>query len=335
MQLDGDHALPPPPQMVPVQKMKDQSLMLQRMEDLIREKQKEIVSALEEVDGTKFRIDEWERPNGGGGGRTCVMQDGNVFEKAGVNISIVHGKLNKKAIEDMRQNHKNLASDADSLNFYVLGLSMVMHPKNPMAPTVHMNCRYFETIKPDGTSKSAWFGGGSDLTPTYLFEEDATHFHKTLKEACDEHDDTYYPRFKKWCDEYFHVKHRGEARGIGGIFFDDLDQDAVEPEQAFAFVKSTVDSFLPAYIPIIKKRKDFPFTEAEKQWQQVRRGRYVEFNLVHDRGTAFGLHVPGSRVESILMTMPATAQWVYMHEPTVGSREQELLDALREPREWI
>ncbi|GKT58342.1 coproporphyrinogen III oxidase [Colletotrichum tofieldiae] len=310
--------------------------MRTRMELFIRQKQQEIISALEKVDGTNFRTDEWERPDGGGGGRTCVLQDGNVFEKAGVNISIVHGKLNRAAIEEMRQTHKHLATDDEEMEFYALGLSMVVHPRNPMAPTVHMNGRYFETVRSDGSAQTAWFGGGSDLTPSYLFDDDAEHFHRTLKQACDEHDPEYYPRFKQWCDEYFNIKHRGERRGIGGIFFDDLDQDFVDPEKAFAFVQSAMNAFLPAYIPIVEKRKDVPFNDEEKEWQQIRRGRYVEFNLVHDRGTAFGLNVPGSRVESILISLPTTAQWRYMHdEPDPGSREGTLLGVLRSPKEWV
>ncbi|KAL0943483.1 coproporphyrinogen III oxidase [Colletotrichum truncatum] len=313
-----------------------QQPMRLRMESFIRKKQKDIISALEQVDGNAFRTDEWERPNNGGGGRTCVLQDGNVFEKAGVNISIVHGKLNRAAIEEMRQNHANLATNASELNFCALGLSMVVHPKNPMAPTVHMNGRYFETVQVDGSLQTAWFGGGSDLTPSYLFEEDAEHFHKTLKAACDDHDAGYYPKFKKWCDEYFNIKHRAESRGIGGIFFDDLDESFGDPERVFAFVQSTINAFVPAYIPIVEKRKNMSFNEKEKEWQQVRRGRYVEFNLVHDRGTAFGLNVPGSRVESILISLPMTAQWRYMHaEPEAESQEGKLLAVLRNPREWV
>ncbi|KAK2044895.1 coproporphyrinogen III oxidase [Colletotrichum somersetense] len=310
--------------------------MRTRMELFIGRKQQEIISKLEEVDGTRFRTDEWERPDNGGGGRTCVLQDGKVLEKAGVNISIVHGKLNRAAIEEMRQNHKNLPSDDQELEFYALGLSMVVHPRNPMAPTVHMNGRYFETVRSDGLAQTAWFGGGSDLTPSYLFNDDAEHFHRTLKKACDEHDLAYYPRFKEWCDEYFNIKHRSERRGIGGIFFDDLDEDYVDPKEGFAFVKSAMDAFLPAYIPIVEKRKDMPFNDKEKEWQQIRRGRYVEFNLVHDRGTAFGLNVPGSRVESILVSLPTTAQWRYTHdEPEPDSPEWKLLEVLREPKEWI
>ncbi|KAF6813230.1 coproporphyrinogen III oxidase [Colletotrichum sojae] len=251
-----------------------QKPMRLRMEDYIRRKQKEIVAALEEVDGATFRTDSWSRPNNGGGGVTRVLQDGNVFEEAGVNISIVHGKLNKAAAEEMRQNHKNVATDDEQLlDFYALGLSMVVHPKNPMAPTVHMNGRYFETARADGSSRTAWFGGGSDLTPSYLFEEDAEHFHATLKAACDEHD--------------------AATAGSGAV-------------------------------------------SGEKEWQQVRRGRYVEFNLVYDRGTAFGLNVPGLRVESILISLPVTAQWRYMHdEPEADSREGKLLAVLRIPKAWV
>ncbi|KAK8086479.1 coproporphyrinogen III oxidase [Apiospora phragmitis] len=281
---------------------------------------KDIVFALEQIDGNRFKTDEWKRPNGGGG-TSCVLQDGNVFEKAGVNISVVYGTLTKGGIAAMRQNHKNV-KDVDNLDFYALGLSLVLHPHNPMAPTVHMNCRYFETMNPDGTPQATWFGGGSDLTPAY-------------PEACDKHDKEYYPRYKAWCDDYFNNKHRGERRGIGGIFFDDLDEDVVDTQNGFAFVRSVLDSFLPSYLPILEKRKDVPFTVKEKEWQQIRRGRYVEFNLVHDRGTAFGLNTPGSRVESILISLPRTAQWAYMHEPEPKSRESRLLEVLREPKEWV
>lgn len=300
------------------------------MERYIRQKQKDIVAAIEKLDGTLFQIDEWERPEGGGG-RTCVLQDGKVFEKAAVNISIVHGKLNEAAIETMRADHASLskAAGASQVKFQVLGLSMIMHPRNPMAPTVHMNCRYFETRWSDG--EAAWFGGGTDLSPAYLFEEDAMHFHKTLRGACDPYDSGFYPRFKAWCDEYFTNKHRNEGRGIGGIFFDDLDGDL---EHAFAFVRSSTDCFLSAYLPIIHRRKDAPFNDKQKEWQQLRRGRYVEFNLVHDRGTAFGLNVPGSRVESILVSLPLSAQWRYQFEPEPGSPEQKLVDVLRTPKKW-
>ncbi|PHH79199.1 hypothetical protein CDD82_2543 [Ophiocordyceps australis] len=312
----------------------DTSPMRLRMEKFIKEQQQLIVSELERVDGKRFRKDEWTRPNGGGG-TTCVLQDGNVFEKAGVGISVVYGSLPKPAILKMRADHKTLDPTVESLDFFAAGLSMVLHPKNPMAPTVHLNYRYFETANPDGSSQAWWFGGGSDLTPSYLFDEDAIHFHKTLKDVCDAHDKTYYPRFKKWCDEYFFNKHRGECRGIGGIFFDDLDESERDQENTFAFIQDCLRSFLPSYLPILERRKDMPFTEKDKEWQQIRRGKYVEFNLVHDRGTAFGLNTPGSRVESILMSLPLTATWKYMHEPDPKSREQRLVDVVKNPKDWV
>ncbi|APA05984.1 hypothetical protein sscle_01g007540 [Sclerotinia sclerotiorum 1980 UF-70] len=311
----------------------ENSPMRLRMEEFIKQQQKEIVHELEQVDGKKFRVDTWNREHGGGG-ISCVLQDGNVFEKAGVNISVVYGTLPRAAIDKMRANHKSIAPDVQSLDFFAAGLSMVLHPVNPMAPTVHLNYRYFETENSDGSPAAWWFGGGTDLTPSYLFDEDAIHFHKTIKEACDSHDKEYYPRFKKWCDNYFSNKHRGETRGVGGIFFDDLEEGK-DQENLFAFAQSCLKAFLPSYLPIINKRKDMPFTEKEKEWQQIRRGRYVEFNLVHDRGTAFGLNTPSARVESILMSLPLTASWRYMYEPEKGSREQRLVDVLREPREWV
>ncbi|KLU91977.1 coproporphyrinogen III oxidase [Magnaporthiopsis poae ATCC 64411] len=315
-----------------------QSPMRLRMEEFIKEQQRVIVQGLEEVDGTKFRVDEWQRKEGGGG-ITCVLQDGKVFEKAGVGVSVVYGSLPKPAIEKMRANHKNIAGGSDvipdKLDFFAAGLSLVIHPSNPMAPTVHLNYRYFETANPDGSSGAWWFGGGADLTPAYLFDEDAVHFHRTLKDVCDKHDKTYYPRFKKWCDEYFFNKHRGESRGIGGIFFDDLDESVSDRENTFAFIQDGLRAFLPSYVPIVNRRKDMPFTDEEKEWQQLRRGKYVEFNLVHDRGTAFGLNSPGARVESILMSLPRTASWAYMHEPAPKSREARLTEILRNPKEWV
>jgi len=305
-----------------------------RMEAFIKEEQKEIVQQLEKLDGKKFRTDTWAR-DAGGGGISCVLQDGNVFEKAGVNISIVYGTLPKAAIATMRANHKKIDTSLDSLPFFAAGLSMVLHPHNPMAPTVHLNYRYFETENPDGTINTWWFGGGTDLTPSYLFEADANHFHKTIKAACDKHDKAYYPRFKDWCDKYFFNKHRNESRGIGGIFFDDLDEQEKDQEQTFQFVQSCLKAFLPSYMPIIMRRKDMPYTEQQKLWQQIRRGRYVEFNLVHDRGTAFGLSTPSARVESILMSLPLTASWRYMYEPERGSQEEKLVKVLQRPRDWI
>lgn len=310
------------------------SPMRLRMEDFILKQQKIIVKELEKIDGKKFRVDTWSR-DAGGGGVSCVLQEGNVFEKAGVNISVIYGTLPKAAVAKMRINHQKMETNLDPLPFFAAGLSMVLHPANPMAPTVHLNYRYFETENADGNCGTWWFGGGTDLTPSYLFDEDAIHFHKTIKAACDLHDKSYYPRFKEWCDTYFSNKHRGESRGVGGIFFDDLDDQEKDQENTFEFVQDCLKAFLPSYIPIIKKRKDMPYTQKEKEWQQIRRGRYVEFNLVHDRGTAFGLHTPNARVESILMSLPLTAQWRYMYEPEKGSREQRLVDILRMPREWV
>jgi coproporphyrinogen III oxidase len=223
-----------------------------KMEDMIKEKQKEIVAVLEQVDGNKFLVDTWKRA-AGGGGISCVLQDGNVFEKAGVNISVVYGDLQPKQIQQMRAEHKSLGIADESKDFFAAGLSMVLHPHNPNAPTVHLNYRYFEIINKDGTPDAWWFGGGTDLTPSYLFDEDAIHFHKTLKRACDRHDPSYYKRFKEWCDRYFFNAHRNERRGIGGIFFDDLDEK--DPEQLLTFVTDCLGSFIPAYLPIIQKRK--------------------------------------------------------------------------------
>ncbi|KAI9716981.1 MAG: Coproporphyrinogen-III oxidase [Chrysothrix sp. TS-e1954] len=312
----------------------ENSSMRLRMEAFVKEQQSNIVAELEKIDGGKFRVDTWDRMQGGGG-ISCVLQDGVVFEKAGVNTSVVYGSLPRPAILKMRANHKALDPDVESLGFFAAGLSMVLHPRNPMAPTVHLNYRYFETINDDGTTNAWWFGGGTDLTPNYLFDEDAIHFHRTIKDACDKHDRDYYPRFKKWCDEYFSVKHRGETRGLGGIFFDDLDEGEKDQENLFAFVQDCAKAFLPSYLPILAKRMNMPYSEQERAWQQLRRGRYVEFNLVHDRGTSFGLNTPGARIESILMSLPLTARWQYMHEPQPGSREDRLTNVLRTPVDWI
>ncbi len=329
------------------------------MEALIQEHQNRIVFALENVDGKKFRRDQWNRSHGGGG-VSCVLQDGNVFEKAGVNTSVVYGELPRSAIEKMRADHKCFVDpNIEKLNFFAAGISLVLHPQNPMAPTVHLNYRYFETSDPrdpinaTGTAQQNWwFGGGTDLTPSYLFQEDAQHFHKTLKAACDKHDKSYYPKFKKWCDEYFWIPHRNESRGIGGIFFDDLDETAQPTakdarEENFQFCVSGLEAFLPSYLPILKRRTDMPYLPQHKQWQQIRRGRYVEFNLVNDRGTSFGLRTPGARIESILMSLPLTARWEYMNpvcgtgldvrteiDDTTSEKEREVIQVLRQPRDW-
>ncbi len=295
-----------------------------RVVDVVLNAQDEIMGAISELDGTEYREDIWHRP-GGGGGRSRVLQGGNVFEKAGVGASVVFGELSPEAAAKMGG-----GTEIEDLSFFATGISLVFHPHNPMAPTVHANYRYFE--RGDGsTPGSWWFGGGADLTPSYLFEEDAVHFHSVLKGACDDVDEAFYPRFKKWCDEYFYIRHRKECRGVGGIFYDNLhDRDR---EELLGFMKGNASAFLPAYMPIIERRKDEPFTEAHKEWQQIRRGRYVEFNLVWDRGTAFGLRTDG-RIESILMSLPLTARWEYDHRPAADTPEGEMLEVLESPREW-
>ncbi|XP_029355308.1 oxygen-dependent coproporphyrinogen-III oxidase, mitochondrial [Echeneis naucrates] len=305
--------------------------MRTRMEMLIMETQADFCRALQEVDGGVFKVDRWERKEGGGG-ISCVMQDGKVFEKAGVNVSVVFGNLTEEAARQMRSRGKVLKGKDGKLPFCAMGVSSVIHPKNPHIPTVHFNYRYFEIEEEDGT-KQWWFGGGTDLTPIYVNKEDAFHFHNTLKEACDKHHSQYYPDFKKWCDRYFYIRHRGETRGIGGIFFDDLDTPS--QEAAFQFVRSCARTVVPCYLPIVYKHLNDSFTDEEKDWQQVRRGRYVEFNLVYDRGVKFGLATPGSRIESILMSLPLTARWEYMHEPAKGTLEAEMLEVLQNPKEWV
>lgn len=306
--------------------------MKTKMELLIMETQAQVCRALAQVDGVAdFSVDRWERKEGGGG-ITCVLQDGRVFEKAGVSVSVVHGNLSEDAAKQMRGRGKVLKVKDGKLPFIAMGVSSVIHPKNPHAPTMHFNYRYFEIEEADGDTHW-WFGGGCDLTPTYLNQEDAVHFHRTLKEACDQHGPDIYPKYKKWCDDYFYIAHRGERRGIGGIFFDDLNSPS--KEEAFRFVQTCAEAVVPSYIPIVKKHCDDSFTPQEKLWQQLRRGRYVEFNLVYDRGTKFGLFTPGSRIESILMSLPLTARWEYMHSPPENSKEAEILKVLRHPRDWV
>ncbi|MFM7018473.1 oxygen-dependent coproporphyrinogen oxidase [Flavobacterium sp.] len=305
--------------------------------------QDQITSKLEEIDGgAQFREDLWDRPEGGGG-RTRVIENGQVFEKGGVNISAVHGKL-----PDSMQKLFNVG-EAD---FFACGLSLVIHPKNPMAPTVHANWRYFEmydtsTELSTGSRKviNSWFGGGQDLTPYYLFEEDAIHFHQTCKTACDKHNPEFYPKFKKQCDDYFWNAHRNEARGIGGLFFDyckytsdselaNQTDRKMSMEDWYNFVTEVGNSFLEAYVPIVEKRKNLPYTPEQRTWQEIRRGRYVEFNLVHDKGTLFGLKTNG-RIESILMSLPPHVQWHYDHHPVAGSEEEKLIKVLEKPVDWL
>lgn len=292
----------------------------------IQQLQDTIVAALEAADGSaKFKEDNWERP-GGGGGRTRVIQDGAVFEKGGVNISAVHGKLPQAMQEYFK------VQDA---NFYACGLSLVIHPKNPMVPTVHANWRYFEMYNQQGEVVSQWFGGGQDLTPYYLFEDDAEHFHRVCKTACDAHHPEFYRDYKKKCDEYFWNTHRNEARGIGGLFFDYCKPTPeFSLENWYDFVTQVGDSFVEAYVPIVEKRKNLKYTKAQRDWQEIRRGRYVEFNLIHDKGTLFGLKTNG-RIESILMSLPPHVQWHYNLQPEAGSEEAKLLEVLANPKDWM
>lgn len=292
----------------------------------IQNLQDQITAALEAEDGVaRFQEDQWERPEGGGG-RTRVIADGAVFEKGGVNISAVHGVL-----PEAMQRYFQVGES----NFYACGLSLVLHPRNPMVPTVHANWRYFELYGPDGSVLDQWFGGGQDLTPYYLFEEDATHFHNVCKTACDAHNPEFYPLYKEKCDTYFHNSHRGEARGIGGLFFDYLRPTPERDAQGwYQFVTGVGNSFLEAYLPIVQKRKGLNFSPEQRRWQEIRRGRYVEFNLIHDKGTLFGLRTNG-RIESILMSLPPVVQWVYDFEPDPGTEEANLLDVLKAPRNWV
>ena len=283
-------------------------------EAYFKELQDRISRAIEELDGNRFREDSWAR-EGGGGGRTRILEEGKVFEKAGVNFSSVYGNLPEEFAAKIPKGTGTL--------FFATGVSLVFHPRSPMVPAVHANFRYLE--KGDAT----WFGGGTDLTPCYPYAEDAAHFHRTIKNVCDRHDDGFYPRFKKWCDEYFTLKHRGEMRGIGGVFFDYLEGDR---EKNFAFVRDIGDSFLEAYLPIAKRRMSEPYGEHERQYQLYRRGRYVEFNLLYDRGTIFGLETRG-RTESILMSLPPLVRWVYDFKPEPGSREEKALEFYR-PKDW-
>ncbi|EUC56538.1 coproporphyrinogen III oxidase [Rhizoctonia solani AG-3 Rhs1AP] len=353
--------------------------MRSRVSDFVRSLQDEIVLALESLDpeGPKFIRDSWTRPEGGSG-ISCVLQNTDTprthlstnapafapLEKAGVNISIINGRLPPAAIAHMRADHAGLPVDTkrlpvEGLPFFVAGLSLVIHPRSPHAPTVHANWRYFEIDEADvdqgDESDRAplvwWFGGGSDLTPSYLYPEDCIHFHKTIQEACQPHGKDLYRVMKDWCDEYFYIPYRKEARGIGGIFFDDLsshDNSRFDvhldltprprsAEECFAFVQSLAKSFVPSYLPIMQRRAYVTWTDEERQWQLIRRGRYVEFNLVVDRGTKFGLQTPSARIESILMTLPETARWEYMSEigTKSGSREAQLLQVLATPKRWV
>lgn len=288
--------------------------------------QDEITSGLEKIDGkAKFKEDLWKRKEGGGG-RTRVIENGGVFEKGGVNISAVYGELPASM-----QAYFNV-KDCD---FYACGISLVLHPTSPMVPTVHANFRYFEMYNKNQEIIDQWFGGGLDLTPYYLFEEDAIHFHSVCKQACDKHDGSFYTDYKKKCDDYFWNSHRDEARGIGGLFFDYCKATPTKSiKDWYHFVTEVGNNFLDAYLPIVEKRKRLAYTKQQRDWQEVRRGRYVEFNLVHDKGTLFGLKTNG-RIESILMSLPPHVQWKYDYQPQPNSEEQKLIQTLQHPKNWI
>ncbi|WP_375514244.1 oxygen-dependent coproporphyrinogen oxidase [uncultured Nostoc sp.] len=316
-----------------------------RVRQFMQQLQDEISQRLENLDGVgKFLEDSWERPEGGGG-RSRVLREGAIFEQAGVNFSEVWGSHLPASILTQRP-------EAAGHGFYATGTSMVLHPYNPYVPTVHLNYRYFEA------GPVWWFGGGLDLTPYYPFAEDAAHLHKTLKQACDKHHPDYYPVFKRWCDEYFYLKHRDETRGVGGLFFDYQDgqgalyrgpnpngEAAIHSNQVgtpatrywedlFAFVQDCGRAFLPAYVPIVERRNGIEYGDRQRNFQLYRRGRYVEFNLVYDRGTIFGLQTNG-RTESILMSLPPLVRWEYGYQPEPNTPEAELYETFLKPQDWI
>ena len=289
--------------------------------------QNHICTALEEAnDNAKFIEDKWTREEGGGG-KTRVIANGNVFEKGGVNTSVVFG-----IVSDAMKSQLKI----DGAKWFACGLSLVLHPVNPFVPTVHCNYRMFELYNDKDEVIDRWFGGGTDLTPYYLFDEDAIHFHQTYKNVCDEFDLTFYPTFKKGCDNYFMNTHRNnELRGIGGIFYD-YQRPTQNKNVNFwvNFGKACGNAFIPSYLPIVEKRKNCSFTAEQKYWQEIRRGRYTEFNLIHDRGTLFGLRTNG-RTESILMSLPPTARFEYDYHPKTGSEEDKLLQVCLQPKEWV
>jgi coproporphyrinogen III oxidase len=292
----------------------------------IEDLQNNITEKLEQEDGGAiFKEDTWERP-GGGGGKTRIIENGAVFEKGGVNTSRVFGKLPISMQEQLRTKYSD---------FFASGISLVLHPKNPMASTVHANFRYFELYNKNKNIVDHWFGGGLDLTPYYLFEEDVTHFHKVCKEICDKHDPDFYENFKLKCDNYFWNHHRDEARGVGGLFFDYCRPNEKHNLNSwFNFVTEIGSAFLDAYLPIVRKRKNLNFTPENRDWQELRRGRYVEFNLVHDKGTLFGLKTKG-RIESVLMSLPPVVKWGYDKNPKKGSEEEKLISILKNPKSWV
>jgi coproporphyrinogen III oxidase len=284
--------------------------------------QDDICRELEVADGkSKFEEELWSR-DGGGGGRTRIMQNGNVIEKGGVNFSAVHGKLP----ENIKKAFK-----VDSDEFFATGVSIVMHPSNPFVPIIHMNIRYFEM-----NEQTRWFGGGIDLTPHYVVDTDVRYFHHLLKQTCEGFDASFYPKFKKQADDYFFIKHRDETRGVGGIFYDRLrpETTGLSYQQILDFSVAVGETFSPVYTELIDRNRDLDYTEADQEWQYLRRSRYAEFNLVYDSGTKFGLETNG-RIESILMSLPPMAKWVYNHQPAAGSRESDTLSKLKKGIDWV
>ncbi|MDC9715386.1 MAG: oxygen-dependent coproporphyrinogen oxidase [Gammaproteobacteria bacterium] len=299
--------------------------MINQVKKYLLDLQADICAQLEAVDGkATFIKDKWEKPDNKGDGLTRVLTNGKVFEQAGVNYSIVHGS-------DMPASATALRPELAGRSFTALGVSLVIHPRNPFVPTSHANVRFFLAEK-EGEEPIWWFGGGFDLTPYYGFDEDCVFWHQNAKDACDPFGKGTYEKYKKWCDEYFYMKHRDEQRGIGGLFFDDLNEGGFE--QCFAFMQSVGNSYIKAYRPIVQKRKDNEYSEHERQFQLYRRGRYVEFNLVYDRGTLFGLQT-GGRTESILMSLPPLVRWEYQYQPKAGSPEAKLYEYYLKPQDWI
>ena len=298
---------------------------IDQVKNYLQALQARIVAELEELDGKQaFRRDAWDRP-GGGGGLSCVLSGGKVFEQAGVGFSHVFG-------DEMPPSATKARPELAGRSFQAVGVSLVIHPQNPYVPTTHANFRFFSAGEPGDKKPAWWFGGGFDLTPYYAFDEDILHWHSIAKTACDPFGDDLYDRYKKWCDEYFYLKHRGETRGVGGLFFDDLKELGFE--KSFDFLQSVGDSFMPAYRPIVKRRNKHRFGERQREFQMYRRGRYVEFNLIYDRGTLFGLQ-SGGRTESILMSLPPRVRWEYDWHPEPGSPEEKLYTDYLRPRDWL
>jgi len=297
----------------------------EEFESVLMKAQDDICGAIERLDGkAKFVQDRWKKTTGGGG-RSRVLMDGDVFEKAGINFSVLKGELPYEFVS--KRGDVSGYAEGEKIPYVGMGLSAVIHPANPFAPTMHFNYRLFQT-----DCGVWWFGGGTDITPSYIDQQDMAHFHGSYKKVCDAHDTSFYPKFKKWADEYFVIKHRGETRGLGGIFSDDMNDRS--PAELLSFYTDAVNTVIPSYIPIVEKHKDDLYTSEQKEWQAVRRGRYVEFNLVYDRGTIFGLK-QALNAERILMSLPLKARWEYDHQIEEGSPEADILDAFRNPREWV